>query len=122
MFKGTVIILLSIFMSSTAHVFLKKGMMTQSRGVKTEAALMKLWLVATDWWVITGIFLHVIALAVWLLALERFDVTFAYPFLALGYVIVSMLAYFWLGEQISLQRALGMIIVVFGLLVISRTR
>jgi multidrug transporter EmrE-like cation transporter len=65
-------------------------------------------------------FLHVSALAVWMWALSRVDISFAYPFLAVGYVFVSLMAWQWLGENINTMRLLGMAIIIVGIMVLSR--
>ena len=115
------IILLSILMSSTAHVFLKKGVMTHAlQPIKAEGVFNLAWAVGTNSWVIGGMFLHVSALVVWLWALSKVDISFAYPFLALGYVLVSVMAWLWLGEEITLMRLRGMLIVILGILVLAR--
>jgi multidrug transporter EmrE-like cation transporter len=116
------IILLSIFISSTAHVFLKKGMLTFSLdGTKAEGLTGLIWSVGTNPWVIGGMFLHVSALVIWLWALNRVDISFAYPFLALGYVLVSAMAWYWLGEELNSMKVLGMGIIIIGILVLARS-
>lgn len=109
-------------MSSTAHIFLKKGMMTHALNpLKSDGGILGLaWTVGTNPWVIGGMFLHVSALVVWLWALSKVDISFAYPFLALGYVLVSAMAWFWLGESLSLMKILGMAIVIVGILVLAK--
>ena len=74
----------------------------------------------TNPWIVGGMFLHVCALVVWLWALSRVDISFAYPFLALGYVFVGIMAWWLLGESITATRLTGMLIIVFGLIVLSR--
>jgi multidrug transporter EmrE-like cation transporter len=115
------IILTSILMSSTAHVVLKKGMMSleQRLGSQSTSLIDTAWTTATNVWILGGMTLHVSALVVWLWALSRVDITFAYPFLALGYVLVSLMAWFWLGETITLVRVAGMLIIIIGLIVLS---
>lgn len=121
MFNNILIILLSILMSSTAHIFLKKGMMTHALKTLNEDGLINLfWVVGTNPWILGGMFLHVSALVVWLWALSKVDISFAYPFLALGYVLVSAMAWFWLGEELNSMRALGMGIIIFGILVLAK--
>ena len=121
MLANILIILSSILMSSTAHVLLKKGAMSVSAiGAANQTLLTNIWVTATNPWVIGGMCLHVGALFVWMWALSRVDVLFAYPFLAVGYVIVSLLAWQWLGEEITPTRLLGMAIIVIGIIVLSR--
>lgn len=119
--NNILIIVISISFSSLAHVFLRKGMKCLV-DVGGHEGLVNLTVGAmSNGWVISGVVLHVLALAVWLVALSRVEVTFAYPFLALGYVFVGLLAWTWLGESMSLPRVVGMIIVVIGIIVLSRS-
>lgn len=121
MINNILIILLSILMSSTAHIFLKKGMMTHALSTaKSDGIIGLVWTVGTNPWVMGGMFLHVSALVVWLWALSKVDISFAYPFLALGYVLVSAIAWFWLGEELSVMKVLGMGIIIIGILVLAR--
>jgi multidrug transporter EmrE-like cation transporter len=115
------IIILSILMSSTAHIFLKKGMMKHAvNAMETDSIIGLVWTVGTNPWVMGGMLLHVSALVVWLWALNKVDISFAYPFLALGYVLVSAMAWFWLGEELSSMKLLGMGIIIIGILVLAR--
>lgn len=115
------IILSSILLSSTAHVLLKKGTSNAADlAVHGQPLLAHIWGTATNPWVLSGMSLHVGALVVWLWALSRVDVSFAYPFLAVGYVLVSLLAWQWLGETITPTKILGMIIIIIGIIVLSR--
>lgn len=115
------VILLSILMSSTAHVVLKKGMMVHAdTATSSDHLASQLWAVAFNPWVIGGMFLHVGALVVWLYALSRVDISFAYPFLAFGYVLVSLAAWLWLDEHIGTTKILAMVIIVFGIVILSR--
>lgn len=86
----------------------------------SAGAVNQVWAVATNPWVLGGMCLHVGALVVWLYALSRVDITFAYPFLALGYVLVSLAAWLWLGETIGSTKLLAMVIIVIGILILSR--
>ena len=119
---GNILIILgSILMSSTAHVLLKKGAMSVAAiSASNQSLLTNIWVTASNPWVIGGMSLHVSALVVWMWALSRVDISFAYPFLAVGYVIVSLLAWQWLGENITQSRLLGMVIIIIGITVLSR--
>ncbi|NOQ16258.1 MAG: EamA family transporter [Methyloprofundus sp.] len=108
-------------MSSIAHIFLKKGMMTHAlKAVQLDGFFSLVWAVGTNPWVMGGMFLHVSALVVWLWALSKVDIGFAYPFLALGYVLVGSMAWLWLGEELTLMRLRGMLIIILGVLVLAK--
>ncbi|MDH5711962.1 MAG: EamA family transporter [Gammaproteobacteria bacterium] len=108
-------------MSSTAHVLLKKGATSfVELSVQGQPILTNVWHIVTNPWVFGGMFMHVSALVVWLWALTRVDISFAYPFLAVGYIFVSLLAWYWLGENITSTRISGMAIIIIGIVVLSR--
>jgi len=120
--SNIMILLSSICMSSTAHVFLKRGssIIQQSSFINAQA-LNKVIIMTTSPWIISGMAMHVCALVIWLWALSRVDITFAYPFLALGFVLVSLLAYFWIGENMPLLRIVGMMIIILGMYFICKS-
>ena len=72
-----------------------------------------------QFWVPAGLFLHVAALGLWLLALRKADISFAYPFLSLGYVLVTVLAVVWLEETLNPWRLFGMLVIIIGILILS---
>ncbi len=55
----------------------------------------------------------------WLAVLSRMEVSQAYPFLGLGYVLVLLVSRYRLGEHISLQRWAGVALIVGGIAVLS---
>lgn len=70
--------------------------------------------------VISGLFLYVISAAIWLVVLSAVDLSFAYPFIGLTYVMVLVLSRFILKEDVNLIRWAGAIIITIGVIVISR--
>ncbi|GAI65407.1 unnamed protein product, partial [marine sediment metagenome] len=70
--------------------------------------------------VISGLFLYVISAAIWLVVLSAVDLSFAYPFIGLTYVMVLILSRFILKEDVNLIRWAGALIITIGVIVISR--
>lgn len=70
--------------------------------------------------VISGLFLYVISAAIWLVVLSAVDLSFAYPFIGLTYVMVLVLSRFILKEDVNLIRWAGALIITIGVIVISR--
>lgn len=121
MINNILIIIFSIILSSTAHVLLKKGVSAGSiRHWQDAGVAATITDTVFNLWIVGGMLLHVCALVVWLWALSRVDISFAYPFLALGYVLVGIMAWWWLGESMTLTRIGGMLIIIIGLVVLSK--
>jgi multidrug transporter EmrE-like cation transporter len=53
--------------------------------------------------------------------LSRVEVSFAYPFLSIGYVVVAIVGYYFFNESLTLTRILGILIICVGVYLISRS-
>lgn len=71
--------------------------------------------------VILGFLLYTISGLFWLYGLTKVDLSFAYPFLALSYVLILLFCRFYLGEDISSVRWIGVLLILFGVIFISRS-
>ena len=71
-------------------------------------------------WVLVGIVLLIGFFASYLAALSWADVTFVLPASSLAYVVVALLSRFWLHEQITPARGLGIFCIVAGVGFVTR--
>ena len=71
--------------------------------------------------IITGLFMYVVSVGVWLLVLSRVQVSFAYPMLSIGYVVNALAAYYLFGEPLTSMRMLGIFIIIAGVYLVART-
>lgn len=65
-------------------------------------------------WVIAGVLLLLVFFASYLTALSWADLTYVLPASSLAYVAVAFLSRFWLHEQISPARWLGIVMITVG--------
>jgi len=68
-----------------------------------------------------GMVCYVVSLVVWIMALSRVPVSVAYPMLSIGYVVNAIVAYYWLGEQVSVMRLVGIGVIVLGVFIVARS-
>ncbi len=70
-----------------------------------------------------GLSLYAAAVPAWIIALKRFDLSFAYPLLSLGYLIVYIGAFYWPGmeESITWQKTIGLSLIVVGVAITAQT-
>jgi multidrug transporter EmrE-like cation transporter len=73
-----------------------------------------------DPWVMSGLFAAFIAGLCWMAALTKFEVSYAYPFTSLGFVLVLILGAFLFGEAVTVTKVAGIILIIAGILVASR--
>lgn len=55
----------------------------------------------------------------WMAALSRFELSFAYPFMSLSFVIVTVLGVWLLGESLTVHKAVGVTLIVLGTALVS---
>lgn len=55
----------------------------------------------------------------WMAALSRFELSFAYPFMSLSFVIVTVLGVWLLGESLTPHKAIGVTLILVGTALVS---
>lgn len=56
----------------------------------------------------------------WMAAMTKFDLSHAYPFMSLNFVIVLILSGWLLNEPVTLQKLLGITLIILGTVVAAR--
>jgi drug/metabolite transporter (DMT)-like permease len=118
-----ILLLIAISLTVTGEVLLKLGMnQVRSEVGAFSIAPSVLLRTFTEWRVVLGFALIFGGALFWLGVISREDFSFAYPLLALSYVIGMIPARFVLEEHVTPNRIVGALIVVLGALVISWER
>lgn len=73
-----------------------------------------------DLWILSGFASAFIASIAWMATLTKFDLSFAYPFMSLAFVIVFFFSVLLFQETITLHKIVGLFLVLTGLILISR--
>jgi len=60
-----------------------------------------------------------LATVLWLLALRRADISYAYPMLGAGYALVALLAKFVLREDVSAMRWIAVLVITVGVVMVG---
>jgi drug/metabolite transporter (DMT)-like permease len=71
--------------------------------------------------ILLGLALYGIGALAWIAVLSRIDLSVAYPFLALNFVLVALVSAFVLGETIPVMRWVGILILCAGILIVARS-
>ena len=75
----------------------------------------------TNWRLVLAVLLYAASFGFWLLALERYPLTTAYPvFIGVSYTTVTLCAILLLHEHMSVVRGLGVVLIGLGLLLVVR--
>jgi drug/metabolite transporter (DMT)-like permease len=115
-------ILISVIGGAFGQILLKKGMTTMGPMTISGSQLFSmLWRMGTNPYVIVGLAIYVCGTVFWLAALSRVDLSFAYPFASLSYVVMLAASWLLFRENISLVRLMGTAVVALGVIIISRS-
>lgn len=72
-------------------------------------------------YIVGGMACYAISLVVWIMALSRVPVSIAYPMLSIGYVVNAVIAYYWFGEPLAMQKLLGIGFIVVGVVLVAKS-
>jgi drug/metabolite transporter (DMT)-like permease len=118
---GYIYIILTILLTAYGQLVLKWRM--NSMGELPAAFTDKfIFLVKAifDPYIFSSFFAAFIASLTWMAALSKFDLSFAYPFMSMAFIVVLVASYFLLHEPINLYKIVGMLLIVAGLVIASR--
>lgn len=115
-------ILVAVVGSAAGQLLLKKGMSTMGPLTLSANEIFNiLWRIGTNPYVVVGLFIYVCGTVFWLAALSRVDLSFAYPFASLSYIVMIVGGWQLFGERVDVWRVLGSTAIIAGVLLISRS-
>lgn len=122
MSKYIPLILFTVLTNFLSQILLKKGMTTIGEFDLSVSGLMNTaWSVLTNWAVVLGIIVMVISMASHLVVLSRVEISYAYPFLGLSFVLITIYGHYHLAEAVTMWRVAGVLLICAGVAVIART-
>ena len=73
-----------------------------------------------DPFVLVGLFAALLAGVCWMAAMTKLELSFAYPFMSLSFVLVFIFSALIFHESITTPKVLGMLLIIAGIVVIVR--
>jgi multidrug transporter EmrE-like cation transporter len=113
------LILISVTLSAVAQILFKYGV--TSVGLSNEAGTFETaiaYLLTPG--VIFGLALYGVGTILWLSVLARIDVSQAYPFVGVGFLLTAIFGVMLFGDHLSILRVVGMMIIVCGIYLVAR--
>lgn len=115
---------LSIVLSACAQLFMKISMLSLHDVISTGDPLWPLVIENKVMlaWLLAGLCCYAISMLSWMFALIKYELSFAYPFLGLTYILVYLGAVYWpqIGETLSWQRSAGILLILIGVAFVNR--
>ena len=118
--KTIYFILLSVLFVATGQLMLKQGLIDLGelhfgKEDLSETASK----VFTSPLVLFGITLFALSSVLWLTALSRAELSFAYPLLSIGYATVAVASFVLFNETLSITRIIGIVVILIGISILS---
>jgi multidrug transporter EmrE-like cation transporter len=116
------LILTSVSLSALAQVLFKIGMSSHNVRVALEehSNMRAVTSFATSPAILGGLALYGIGTLLWLNALARSELSQAYPFVGLGFVLTAFFGYLLFNDTLSTTRLMGTAVVVAGIILVAR--
>jgi multidrug transporter EmrE-like cation transporter len=117
------LIVLSVLLAGLAQLTLKTGVdqVTDANGGVLSLNARSLGALLTSPMVWGGLLVFGCSAVLWMLALSRASLSFAYPFAALGYVLIVAFSVLVLHETVPPLRWLGVACIVTGIVLVAQT-
>lgn len=122
MSKYFVFIVITVMLNAASQILMKTGIGQVGQAEMSASKVGGLLIAAaTNPFVILGLTTMTISMGTHLMSLSRFDVSFAFPFLSVAYVIVALYGHYFMGEVVSPTRILGIGTIMLGTVILARS-
>lgn len=113
--------ILSILLGAIGQVFLKIGSSQIELSWNKAQALSSIFNLLTNLPIVAGFVLYGLSFILWIKVLSKLDLSYVYPLTSLGYVFVLFFSFFFLKENMSLYRGIGILFIIFGGFIVVRS-
>ncbi len=113
-----ILLIISIALTTCGQIFQKLGAAKIKANLKMQRGLISS---ALNLYIFLGFLSLGLGAFLWLIVLSKMELSLAYPMLSLGYVLVTLISKFFFKEEIPRSRWIGVAIIMFGIILISRT-
>lgn len=110
----------SILLAVTGQLLMKKGMLLFGTFPVREL-LFKIIPMFLNPFVFFGLACFGASAILWLVVLSRLELSLVYPMVSVAYIVVALASWFFFKENVTLIRWLGILVIVFGVFLISRS-
>lgn len=122
MSKFFVFIIITVILNAASQLLMKTGMSRVGQAEFSTSHTVSLMVAAiTNPFILAGLTTMTLSMGTHLMSLSRFDVSYAFPFISLAYVIVAGWGYFMMGEEVNMTRILGILTIILGTILVARS-
>ena len=120
--KSLLLIFISVILGVLGQLSMKQGMLKVGyiplELTKLSSNFSR---IITTPFVFLGLFLYAVSAMFWLVVLSRVELSYAYPMISIGYVLIVLFSWVLFHEHISSGRILGVLLICSGVLMVARS-
>jgi drug/metabolite transporter (DMT)-like permease len=115
------LVILAAFLNTIANMMIKTGANKIGNIPDNTGEIIPfLARILGNWFLIFGLGVFGISFLLWVLILNKVQLSAAAPLMSTGYVFILIMSYFLFKEPITLTKAAGIMIIFLGVVVITR--
>ena len=116
------LILFTVLTNFLSQIMLKKGMTSIGKfDLSLSGVTKSTGDIIFNPFVFGGLVVMVISMASHLIVLSRVDISFAYPFLGLSFVLITIYGAFVLSEPLNIWKIAGVLFIVLGVSMVAQS-
>lgn len=119
-----VIILFTVALNAAAQLILKYGVQMISEANDGEIysfSISSIFQVLFNTYVMLGLIIYVVGAGFWIWVLSKVDISLAYPFISLGFILTLVVGVAFFKEPLSSAKIFGTLLIISGCFVITRS-
>lgn len=114
-------IFISVFLAVVGQLLLKMGMLRIGKFSFNISTLVHQYIkILLNPFVIAGLVSFFVSMLIWLYVLSRLELSLAYPFVALNYILILFGSYFLFRETITVYKMIGVVVIMVGVYLVAR--
>lgn len=112
-------LLASMFLGVAGQIFIKKGLSSLGTVDFSAGLLASYAKIFLSPFVFVGISIYFLGVFFWLYALSKVDLSYAFPFVSLSYILVLVFSSVFLGEHVTILRWAGVLLISAGVALVA---
>ena len=119
--EAIVLVLISTLLGVLGQLSLKQGMKNIGNFEVKDFLSSRIFELVAEKFVVIGIVLYAIATLLWLVVLSKAELSFAYPMLAIGYILIAIFSKIFFGENVTFVRFFGILLISMGVFLLLKS-
>lgn len=114
-------ILISVFLGALGQILVKVGAVNLDLNFSPSHLVPSIISILKNLPVMSGIISYGLSFLLWIKVLSKVELSYAYPMVSLGYVLIMIFSYFLFKENITPLRIVGVLFIIVGVILVARS-